>query len=113
MGNLVLTENFPLRSPADLTALHSQFTGDEDFEGVMIRNVHGTYDLNKRSKHLQKFKTFQDAEYEIIGFDEASGNDQGTVVWIVKTEAGQEFEFDPKEHEKFVERISKMFRLHW
>lgn len=96
MGNLVLTENFPLRSPADLTALHSQFTGDEDFEGVMIRNVRGTYDLNKRSKHLQKFKTFQDAEYEIIGFDEASGNDQGTVVWIVKTEAGQEFRVRPE-----------------
>ena len=96
MGNLVLTENFPLRGPADLGALHQQFTGDEDFEGVMIRNLQGTYDLNKRSKHLQKFKTFQDAEYEIIGFDEASGNDQGTVVWIVKTEAGQEFRVRPE-----------------
>ena len=96
MGNLVLTENFPLRGPADLGALHQQFTGDEDFEGVMIRNLHGTYDLNKRSKHLQKFKTFQDAEYEIIGFDEASGNDQGTVVWIVKTDAGQEFRVRPE-----------------
>jgi DNA ligase-1 len=96
MGNLVLTENFPLRGPEDIMSLHSQFTGDEEFEGVMIRNLHGTYDLNKRSKHLQKFKTFQDAEYEIIGYTEASGNDQGTVVWIVKTAIGQEFRVRPE-----------------
>ena len=95
-GNLVLTENFPLRGPEDLSTLHRQFTQDEDYEGVMIRNLHGTYDLNKRSKHLQKFKTFQDAEYRIIGFDEASGNDEGTVVWIAETPAGQEFRVRPE-----------------
>jgi ATP-dependent DNA ligase len=95
-GNLVLTENFPLRGPEDLSTLHHQFTQDEDYEGVMIRNLHGTYDLNKRSKHLQKFKTFQDAEYRIIGFDEASGDDEGTVVWIVETPAGQDFRVRPE-----------------
>lgn len=95
MDNLVLTENFPLRSPADLTALHSQFTGDEDFEGVMIRNVHGTYDLNKRSKHLQKFKTFQDAEYKIVGYKEARGDWQGTPIWICEMEDGRQFNVTP------------------
>ena len=77
-------------------ALHHQFTQDEDFEGVMIRNLHGPYGLNKRSKHLQKFKTFQDDEFKIIGYDEASGNDQGTVVWIVETATGQEFRVRPE-----------------
>jgi len=95
MGNLVLTENFPLRSKQDITALHLQFTGDEDFEGVMIRNVHGTYDLNKRSKHLQKFKEFQDAEYKIVGYKEAGGDWQGTPIWICEMEDGRQFNVTP------------------
>jgi hypothetical protein len=95
MGNLVLTENFPLRGPEDIMSLHSQFTGDEEFEGVMIRNLHGTYDLNERSKHLQKFKTFQDAEYKIVGFNEAGGNWQGTPIWICEMEDGRQFNVTP------------------
>ena len=95
MGNLVLTENFPLRSKQDITTLHLQFTGDEDFEGVMIRNVHGTYDLNKRSKHLQKFKEFQDAEYKIVGYKEAGGDWQGTPIWICEMEDGRQFNVTP------------------
>jgi len=95
MDNLVLTENFPLRSKQDITALHLQFTGDEDFEGVMIRNVHGTYDLNKRSKHLQKFKEFQDAEYKIVGYKEAGGDWQGTPIWICEMEDGRQFNVTP------------------
>ena len=95
MGNLVLTENFPLRGPEDIMSLHNQFTDDEEFEGVMIRNLHGTYDLNKRSKHLQKFKTFQDAEYKIVGFNEAGGNWQGTPIWICEMEDGRQFNVTP------------------
>lgn len=95
MGHLVLTENFPLRNREDLLALHRQFTTDEDFEGVMVRNLHGTYDINKRSKHLQKFKEFQDAEYKIVGYNEASGDWQGTPIWICEMADGRQFNVTP------------------
>ena len=61
----------------------------------MIRNVHGTYDLNKRSKHLQKFKEFQDAEYKIVGYKEAGGDWQGTPIWICEMEDGRQFNVTP------------------
>lgn len=38
----------------------------QDYEGAMVRNAHGPYELDKRSYHLQKIKTFQDGEFKII-----------------------------------------------
>lgn len=37
------------------------------FEGVMLRCAMGLYESGKRSAYLQKFKTFLDSEFEVIG----------------------------------------------
>ena len=72
----------------------TQFLSD-GHEGLMIRNADSPYELKKRSKHLQKYKKFIEEEFEIVGFKEGKGEDVGTVIWIVKTEDGNEFSVRP------------------
>ena len=57
----------------------------------MLRNIESPYELNKRSKHLQKYKKFIDSEYKIIGFKEGKGDAKGTVIWDFETDSGQTF----------------------
>lgn len=93
--NLILTENFELNDKDDVKKYHDQFV-KEGYEGIMIRNKDGEYGINKRSKHLQKFKEFYDQEFEIVGFEEGTGNDAGTVIWICITANGDIFKARPK-----------------
>lgn len=50
-------------------------------EGLMLRNSSSPYVLRKRSKHLQKFKEFHDAEFRIVGYKEGKGIDAGTIIF--------------------------------
>jgi len=66
----------------------------EGYEGIMLRNVKGTY-VNNRSHDLQKYKEFEEDEFVIVGFSEARGRDAGSVIWNCATKAGEEFECRP------------------
>lgn len=65
------------------------------FEGLMVRNYSGTYKYKHRSNDLQKMKKFQDAEYIVVGVEEASGRDKGTAIFVCETESGQRFNVRP------------------
>jgi len=93
--NLILTENFEINDKADVKKYHDQFV-KEGYEGIMIRNKAGEYGINKRSKHLQKFKEFYDQEFQIVGYEEGTGNDAGTVIWICMTDNGDLFKTRPR-----------------
>ena len=93
--NLILTENFEISDKADVKPLHDQFV-KEGYEGIMIRNKDGEYGINKRSKNLQKFKEFYDQEFQIVGYEEGTGNDAGTVIWVCMTENGDLFKARPR-----------------
>lgn len=45
---------------------------EKGYEGIMVRNYDGPYEF-KRSKHLQKMKVFEDAEFKIVGVEEGRG----------------------------------------
>lgn len=70
-------------------------TGENPYEGAIVRNLHGYYQYDYRSYDLLKIKPLYDAEFVIIGGEEASGNDIGTVVFKCQTEDGQEFSVRP------------------
>lgn len=71
------------------------------YEGLIIRNTHGVYRMNQRSKDLQKLKSFTDEEYKIVGFTEGNGIEKGLVIWICETKEGKKFNVRPKgEHEE-------------
>lgn len=52
------------------------------YEGVMVRDPDAPYEPGKRSASLLKYKRFQDAEFEIVGYAAARGKDAGTVVFV-------------------------------
>ena len=81
------------KSKDDVIVFHSKFLLDK-YEGAILRNSDSLYEF-RRSKHLQKFKTFSDDEFEIIDFKEGTGHDLGTVIWKCKTKDGKEFDVRP------------------
>lgn len=65
---------------------------EEGYEGAMVRNLDAPYEY-KRSKHLQKLKVFEDAEFEIVGVTEGRGKLSGHAgSFICRTEEGEEFQ---------------------
>jgi DNA ligase-1 len=66
------------------------------YEGTIIRNKKGTYQLNERSNNLLKYKSFFTEEYKITGAEEAGGRDKGTVIWVCETSSGQKFRVRPR-----------------
>ena len=95
-NNLVQVETLICKSLNDFREYFSRFVGEEGYEGVMLRNKGGLYRVNYRSHDLQKYKEFQEAEYEIVGFREGEGKDEGTVLWMCKTAEGKTFSVRPK-----------------
>lgn len=91
---LRLTRNVRIRNEEDVTAYLALFE-EEGFEGLMIRNLESPYELDKRSKHLQKVKTFIDEEFPIVGYYEATGNDRGTPIWECEAPNGRRFRARP------------------
>ncbi len=68
-----------VEQPSDVKAKHDSYVSD-GYEGIMIRDMSGCYEVDKRSKYLQKYKEFNENEYKIIGFHEENG---GLVIWDV------------------------------
>jgi hypothetical protein len=83
------------KTEEEVFRIHSIYTS-QGHEGTIIRNFNGEYKLNHRSSDLQKYKTFLDDEYEIIGFKEGTGTDDGCVIWECKTKDEQVFSVRPR-----------------
>jgi len=66
------------------------------YEGAMIRNLDGLYSFKYRSTSLLKIKSFDDAEFEIIGGKEGQGRESGTVIFKCKMDSGLEFDVRPR-----------------
>jgi ATP-dependent DNA ligase len=91
----LLVETVIVQNIDQLDPLHTQFVS-EGFEGVILRDMDGPYQINNRSKYLQKYKEFMDDEFQIIGFHEGVGNEKGAVVWECITSSGQKFAVRPR-----------------
>jgi DNA ligase-1 len=75
--------------------LHAKYVA-EGYEGLILRNYDGAYNVGHRSKDLQKYKEFEDSEYAVIGFREGDGVEKGCVIWTCVTAKGQEFAVRPR-----------------
>ena len=58
--------------------------------------MNGEYRFGYRSRSLLKVKNFLDEEYEIVDFTTGVGKFEGSIVWICKTDDGQEFKVVPQ-----------------
>ncbi len=95
LAHVKVVENVQISDDDDVKPLHDQFV-KEGYEGLMVRNEKGVYGLDKRSNNLLKYKDFQDAEYEIVGFKEGVGRSAGLVIWVcVDPKTGKTFNVKP------------------
>ncbi len=82
------------KSEDHMKELHAKYVA-EGYEGIMLRNKTGTY-KGVRSPDLQKFKLFEDAEYEVVDFKEGEGQEAGCVLWVCQTKEGKVFHCRPR-----------------
>ena len=96
----VLTQT--ISSPDQIRPTHDAYV-TLGYEGLMLRNIESKYEIDKRSKDLQKFKDFREEEFRIVGFHEGTGNDKGCVIWECVTQDGHLFSAEPvgtREHRR-------------
>ena len=103
--HLLPTEECATR--ADLKGFHDKYVAAGN-EGLILRNKSGLYKLNTRSADLQKYKEFEDDEFEVTGFTDGEGSEKGLVIWICKTKDGKPFHVRPRgTHEERAEVFKK------
>lgn len=91
--NIVRT--YVCESKEELINNHHRSFIECNYEGTILRNQNSKYEFN-RSKNLQKYKSFIDNEFEIVGYKEGSGHDAETVIWKCKTNDDKFFDVRPK-----------------
>jgi DNA ligase-1 len=91
---LELVKTEVCESEEKMKELHAQYVAD-GYEGIMLRNKTGPY-KNARSIDLQKYKEFFDEEYEVVGYKEGEGVEEGCVLWTCKTPEGKTFNCRPR-----------------
>lgn len=80
--NIVQVKSIYINNYQDVQKYHDQFVYDEDFEGIMIRDPASCYEIDKRSKYLQKYKNFNDGEFKIIDFTYEMNKNKKMVIWV-------------------------------
>jgi DNA ligase-1 len=87
----------------DVYREHNDYVRD-GYEGVIIRNMDGLYKTGHRSADLQKYKEFEEAEFEIIGADhevvqmpfDKEHREVKCVIFTCVNEDGKKFNVRPK-----------------
>ena len=84
--NIFLVPTFIVNSQEEMLTLHSQFIS-EGYEGTMIRHSEESYQVNKRSSQLLKYKDFIDETFVVVVIITCEARqDQGVVVCAKKME---------------------------
>ena len=81
------------REVADVEELMQHFTDDRaaGYEGTMVRNTNSVYET-KRSYNLQKIKSFDDAEFEIVSVRAGRGRMAECAIFVCQTKQGGRFD---------------------
>lgn len=93
--NVRLIDCHEVQSEEEMFSHHVRFTKN-GYEGTIIRNFHGKYDVGNRSPNLQKYKEFQDGEFRIVSVEEGVGSFVGKAVFVCQTENGNTFNVVPE-----------------
>lgn len=89
-----IVETFPVDNLDEVVEQNSLWLED-GYEGSMIRNAKGGYQPNRRSPDLQKYKSFIDQEFEIVGAYQNKGKMENQCTFTCITKDGAEFGVKP------------------
>jgi len=91
---IVAVPSYLVKDEKEMLEYHAKFTS-QGYEGTIIRNVNGMYLFGYNSVDLQKYKDYEDDEFEIVGGKEGKGKEEGAVIFRCKTKDGKEFDVRP------------------
>jgi DNA ligase-1 len=116
VNSLPLTKGLKLVDTKYLTNkdVMLKYYGDtiiKGYEGIMLRNISGVYEQDRRSQHLQKVKCFITEEFEIVGAEQNRGSMADQCTFICKTKEGYEFGVKPQGNEELREQYWRDFNL--
>ena len=89
------TETYTIDNETELQLYLRNFEED-GFEGAIVRTEDNIYNFGNRSKGLLKLKTFQDEEFEIIGYKSGEGKYTDCVIWECAVNPEKTFDVVPK-----------------
>lgn len=92
---VILAPTFAVKNEAEVMAYHKKFVA-QGYEGIIIRNEKGGYEVGHRSTSLQKYKDFVDSEFQIVGVKEGEGREKGCAIFSCVTSEGNEFDARPE-----------------
>lgn len=104
--NVHVVSTFKVNSLEEAKELYTDFMA-EGHEGMMFRNFEGGYLVGHRSANLQKYKEFEDDEFEVVDVVDGVGKEKGAAVFVCHTKDGQEFKTRP---EGTYERRKEVFK---
>ena len=90
-----LVPTYVVNNDKEVKEMHDKFV-QEGFEGVILRNMDGLYEFDKRSKDLQKYKEFQEEEFLIVGTTSGEGTEENAIMFICETKEGKTFPVRPR-----------------
>lgn len=91
---LVLVPAIIVNSREEAWAAHDEWVKD-GYEGAIGRNRDAKYQAGKRSADLQKFKRFDESEFEVVGSRFGVGKYADIPILVCKTEDGKIFDCNP------------------
>lgn len=94
VGHVLIVPTYRVDDIDTALGYHTTFT-QEGYEGLILRNKDAPYQMT-RTWDLQKYKTFLEEEFQIVGFKEAEGRDTETVIWECATPDGKTFWVRPR-----------------
>lgn len=100
----IITVRNDFTHKCDVPDMYAKYM-EEGYEGIMLRDPAAVYEF-KRSYKLQKYKEFQDDEYEIVDIEEGAGNRSGMFGrMICKTNEGITFEANARGNEEYYREL--------
>jgi ATP-dependent DNA ligase len=94
LDHVVLVPSHIVNSEEEVDYWNGYYVG-LGYEGVMVRNMDATYEHGHRSGDLIKVKSFEDAEFKVVGFTNGEGSYSDCVKWNCVTKDGIEFDVNP------------------
>ncbi len=102
-SSLCMLNSYSVGSIPEILQKHDEFV-QQRYEGLIIRHIGGrteterklSYYKRGKSAGLLKYKHFQDSEGLVIGAEQATGDEQGAVIWQLQAKNGAVFWCRPK-----------------
>lgn len=94
-NNIEFCNSVLVKNLEEIEKYHDLFVSN-GFEGLILRNINGIYEVNKRSYDLQKYKKTMDEEFTIVDFMEGKGDEEGLILFKCITKKGNTFNVRPR-----------------